>query len=351
MQLESLGKHGKNCPVECPRCDRLTAQSLEFLAKSQQEEGSYEAKTGGGNGSVVITSICGLAFLASGSTPSSGPFAENIVKCKDFVTANCGKETLPPFEGANWSQVNWALGYGACFLAEYYTHDPQEEVRAKLEEFASALVRNQEANGGWAHGPGGPNALGYTDFAKVSLWCLAGLGACRKCGVSVPEITVKRAVDYFVNCSGGDGGIGYSPQPGQKGVGDPGRTGGTIFAFALCDQKRSKFFKSMASYFMTNMHDIPDGHVSPVMHFMSSALACSHLDQSYWKKLFETFRYEFVAARRPDGSFSARPTQESRVMKSNSDRSMGYCWTTGNYLVTLLLQKGHLKLLAGQGKK
>ncbi len=351
MQLESLGRHGKNCPFECPRCDKLAAQSLDFLAKCQQKDGSFQTKFGGTNGSVVVTCICGLAFLASGSTPTSGAFAENIVKCKDYVIANCGKEMLPSTGGANWNQINWPLGYSACFLAEYYAHDAQEGVRAKMEEFANALVRNQEANGGWAHGPGGPNALGYTDFAKVSLWCLAGLGACRKSGISVPDTTIKRAVDYFIDCTGGDGGIGYSPQPGQKGMGDPGRTGGTIFAFSLCDQKATKFFKSMTSYFMTNMQDIPDGHVSPVMHFMSSALACSHLDQSYWKKLFETFRYEFIAARRPDGSFSARPTEESNILHSNNDRSMGYAWTTGSYLVTLLLQKGHLKLLAGNTKK
>ncbi|MDQ7778891.1 MAG: DUF6288 domain-containing protein [Planctomycetota bacterium] len=348
-QLESLGKHGRNCPIECERCDKLAAASLEYLAKTQQKDGSFTTRFGGTNGSVVVTCICGLAFLASGSTPLSGPYADSIVRCKEYIVANCGKELFPDLmKGANWSQVNWPLGYTACFLAEYNAHDPTPELLAKLEELATSIERNQEASGGWAHGPGGPNALGYTDFAKVSQWCLAGLGACKKSGVTVSETVIAKGIEYFLQCSSGDGGVGYSPQPGQKGMGDPGRTGGAVFAFAMCDQKNHAFFKKMAGYFKTNMGDIPDGHVSPVMHFMSSALACSHLDQSCWTKLFETFRFEFVAARRLDGSFSARPTQESTALHSNNDRSMGYAWTTGSYLVTLLLQKGHLRLLAGK---
>ncbi|MBI3097116.1 MAG: hypothetical protein HYY93_02550 [Planctomycetes bacterium] len=66
------------------------------------------------------------------------------------------------------------------------------------------------------------------------------------------------------------------------------------------------------------------------------------------------FRLEFIAARRPDGTFTARPTEESQQLHSNTDRELGSAWTTASYLIVLQLPKGHLKLLLGKytpGKK
>jgi hypothetical protein len=93
------------------------------------------------------------------------------------------------------------------------------------------------------------------------------------------------------------------------------------------------------------MEDLPNGHVSPVQHYTSAGFACMHLGAAHWKEFIALFRLEILAARRPDGTFSARPTAETRALRSNTDREMGACWTTASYALILQLPKGKLKIL------
>ncbi len=349
LALPALGAHSAGCPVGCARCERQATESLAWLAEAQGPDGSFETKFGAVNGQVVVTSLAGLAFLASGSTPKSGPYAKNIQEAAEFVMKNCGKE----FDfggrdlGGNWNQTNWAYAYAPVFLGEVYRHEASRELKEKLEEMMQTIARNQEASGGWAHGPGGPNALGYQELQIVGNWCLCALGTLKRLGFKVPQATVDKGVAYAISTSGGDGGIGYSDQPGQQGMGDPGRTAGCIWAFSLLGMSKHPFYPKMASYFKREMENIPNGHVSPVMHFTASAFACMHLGAAYWKGFMELFRLEILAARRPDGTFSARPTEESVMMHSNNDREMGPVWTTASYALILQLPKGKLPTLTG----
>lgn len=348
LVLPYLGPHSASCPAGCVRCDRQVEASLAWLAETQKSDGSYDTKFGGVNGQVVVTSLAGLAFLASGSTPRSGPYAKNIEEAAEFVMKNCGKE----FDfgglgggGGNWNQTNWAYGYAPVFLGEVYRHAPTDELKKKLEEMIQTIARNQEKSGGWAHGPGGPNALGYVELQIVGNWCLCALGTLKRLGFKIPQATVDKGVAYAVSTSSGDGGVGYSDQPGQKGIGDAGRTAGCIWAFSLLGLTKHPFYPKMASFFKREMENIPNGHVSPVMHFTASAFACMHLGAAYWKDFMELFRLEILAARRPDGTFSARPTEESVAMHSNNDREMGPVWTTASYVLIMQLPKGKLATL------
>ncbi|MBI3097115.1 MAG: hypothetical protein HYY93_02545 [Planctomycetes bacterium] len=276
VALPFLGKHSATCPLKCARCEKLGAESLQSLAKMQGSDGAFEAGLGGMNAKVVVTTLAGLAFLASGSTPTEGPYAANIGRCTEFLVSQAGKEdSLFPtkIQGANWSQLNWQLGYAPLYLCEVYRLTKDEKVRTKLTELADAIARHQETCGGWAHGPGGPNALDYLELAIVNNWCLASLGAMQQMGIAVSPDAIRRGVAYQVETSSSDGGIGYSVHEGQKGVGDPGRTAGCVFAFCMLKMQGHKFFKRMGDYYLQNIEGIPNGHVSPVMHFTASALA------------------------------------------------------------------------------
>ncbi len=386
VKLPFLGKHSKTCPVGCERCDRITAESLAWLAGIQGEDGSFEAGTGGVNGKVVVTTWCGLAFLASGSTPNSGAYADNIKRAGVYVMENCGREEMWPgmggggggdggsggggedgggtgpasggggggmlpggrVRGNNWNQTNWPLSIAPWLLCELALKEKTPELMAKLEEIGERLLANQERTGGWAHGPGGPNALGYVELEIMSNYALASLGMMRRLEIELPQGPIDKALAYVEATSAGDGGVGYSTQPGQQGNGDPGRTAGAIVAFSRLGKKAHPFFKKMGSFLKSHMEDLPNGHVSPVMHFLASAFACQELAPEYWSQFMELFHLEIMAARRPDGSFTARPTEESQQLHSNTDRDMGPAWTTGSYLLILQLKKGNLQTVTGK---
>lgn len=223
--------------------------------------------------------------------------------------------------------------------------DPTPEREQRLTEFMQTIEKNQEPSGGWAHGPGGPNALNYLELQIVGNLELAGLGACRKAGLKPSQMVIDKGIAYAIATTGGDGGIGYSDQPGQKGMGDPGRTAQAAWAMCLLDMQKHPLFPKCSSFFKRSMEDLPNGHVSPIMHYTSAAFACGWLGGEHYKNFNALFRLEILAARRPDGTFSARPTAESRAMRNNTDRTLGASWTTASYAIILQVPRGKLRIL------
>ena len=349
--LPSLDPHAAGCPIGCARCDKLVEESLKYIASKQRSDGGYDARYSSTNGEVVMASLSGLAWLASGSTPKEGPYAENLRKAVDFVGKNCGRaatpEELSGFPAGNWNQTNWGYAYASVFLSQVYPIDPSDELKAKLEAMSAAITQGQEASGGWAHGPGGPNALGYVELQIVGNWCLCGLGALKRAGIKVQQSTIDRGVAYSVSTSSGDGGVGYSHRPGQKGNGEPGRTSGCIWAFSLLGLQKHAFYPKMSAFFKGSTGNIPSGHISPVMHFLTSAFASTHLGSASWRQYMELFRLEVLATRGQDGHFRAQPTEAGKTSVRNLDHEMGPVWTTANYALILQLPKGKLPLLAG----
>lgn len=336
--------HAKTCPEKCKKCQGIVEAGLAFLAKSQRGDGCFPTELGGKTGLVVVTSLGGLAFLSAGA-PVDGP----LERATNYVLNHCGKAEASPFGragGGNWNQENWELGYGLMFLAEMAKKTRRPDLKAKCAELVGLLEKNQEGSGGWAHGPGGPNALGYLELEIVSNYALAGLGAAKRLGLDIDGDRVAKAFAWIEQTASADGGVGYSPRPGQKGNGDPGRTGGAIVAFAALGQTKHPFFGKMAGYLGNHLAGLPGGHVSPCMHLLSGAMA-SRVLKAPWKDYMETYRLPIMAARRIDGSFASMPTQESQSLRSNTDLTVGPCWTTATYVLILSLPGDRLPLLLG----
>lgn len=343
------GKHSPECPKKCEKCKRVVERACDWLARAQAGDGAFPTELGGKTGKVVVTSLGALAFLAAGAPADSPPVARAL----GFVLARCnGKEDGllggGGGSGANWNQTNWELAYGSIFLAEAAKRTGRGDVKAKLDEVVKVLQKNQEASGGWAHGPGGPNALGYLELEILSNWSLMGLGVAKKCGVAVDAKQIARAIAWIEGTSSGDGGVGYSERPGQKGFGEAGRTSGAIVAFAALGERRHPFFEKMAGFYRGHMKSLETGHVSPCMHLLTGALASSLLGPKDWADYMETYRLPILAARRPDGSFAPTPTQESKALHSNTDATVGPCWTTATYALILSIPNEKLPLLQGK---
>ncbi len=348
FKMRRTGPHSRTCPSRCKKCKAAAMAGLKYLADHQSGDGSFECFTGGINGKVAVTTVAGLAFLASGSVPGQGPFGKPIEKAVGYVMRNAGKESV--FKSrmtgkGNMSQVNWNVGYAPWLLAEAYKTTGNPALLEKIKELCAAIVKNQETSGGWGHGPGGPNALNYVELEIVSNFCLTSLGAAQRLGVEVPKEPVDRAIEWIVATSAGDGGVGYSTRPGQQGFGDAGRTAGAIIAFHTLKLDRHPFFGKMKSYFRRNMDKLIGGHVSPCMHLLSGAMAAKMEGRQTWKAYMNTFRDEFMAARCPDGSFSARPTKESQQLHHNTDRGLGPAWITAHYTLVLLWNDSKLRII------
>ena len=350
VTVPEYGAEAKKFPGGKMR-DAVVDQALEYLSKQQQGDGGWECHLSGENGRVVMTSLAGMAFLAAGHNANKGSYKNTVKKAADFVVANIGKESAfagMGGGGGNWNQTNWGLGYGGMFLAEVQAASPVKGVDKKLEEVAATIIKNMEASGGFAHGPGGPNALNYLELEIVSNYCVAALGGAMANGVKVDTGKIQMMLDYIQKCGGGKGGVGYSHRQGQVGYGDPGRTGGAIMAFGAVGREDHAYYKPMTAWLSGNLKGIIDGHVSPTMHHLSAAAACWRDGKKSWERYWEFQRNECTMLRNPDGTFTGRPTQESAQMGRNNDLDLGPVWNTAHWTIILCFEKDNLPVWFGK---
>ncbi len=331
IPVEVLGPYARR-EADCARLKAVRKRAVEFLLAQQSRDGSFPTKLGGDNGLVVVSSLAGLALLGAGGHDDA------VAKCRDFVCARAGAESrydrLRPSDGANWNQSNWQLGYAPFFLTAFAQ---ERAVRAKLTEIAARLAKNQEVSGGYAHGPGGPNALDYLELEIVSNYALAALGLIRDAGIAVDEEKVSSGIAYIVSCTTG-GGVSYSTRRGQFGAGDPGRTAGAWYAMHRNGRGRAKSARQMLKYFSREMPKLPTGHVSPTMHILAGAMASRYGGGTkLWTKFWREYRPYIMSTRLHDGAFGARPTAETRALRSNTDRTLGPVWTTASFVIVLNL--------------
>ena len=334
----------------------LLAGSLKYLAKKQQADGSYECTLSYTNGQVVITSLAGLAFLASGSTAEKGKYSKNLLKPAEYVLENVGEQKkYRKMNGKNTDQSHWSLGYGGIFLAEMF-HASDEKwlkrssikrLKSKLKKVAAKIVKNMEDSGGFAAGPGGENLLGYVELEIMSNFCLAALGCIEECGVKIKQDAVDKMIAYVRKCDDGEGGIFYSTANAQYQYGEVGRSAGALNALASLGKNELPLYGRMSKYLRKNLARTPFCHSTPTMHHLSVAMAAKRDSKETFENYWKENRLEFTMLRNPDGTFTYRPNAESMRMKVSIDRDLRDTWTTAHWALILSLSKDVLPLWSG----
>jgi len=340
IPISSVGKDAAKPTVGKGRA-ALWQAGLAWLAKRQQEDGGYPETLSGTNGAVVLTSLAGLAWLGGGSDLTQGPYQAQLRKAADFVIERA--RTLRdadggPQGGANWNQSNWGYAHAAIFLGELHARSPDRGALESLHLCAKQLVAAQEQSGGWAHGPGGPNALGYVELNIVTGLALGGLGLARQSGYEVPATTLTKAEEYLVASSSGDGGVGYSTKPGQQGQGNIGRTAASWLGYLALGLGKKPWAKKMGNYVQRHADEVLGGHASLMQHFLLAGVAAQVEGKAATKRYWDVAERDLVLARAPDGSFQPRPWHESLGMSSNSDVTFGEVWTTAVWTVVLVAE-------------
>jgi hypothetical protein len=290
------------------------------------------------NGAVVQASLAGLCWLGGGSDLEAGPYKDNVRRAAEFVVSHVDGMGGPtrPGGGPSWDQSNWGWAHAAIFLGELCQRTPTEEFRAALLRMGKELAQRQEASGGWAHGPGGPNALGYLELNIVSGLALTGLGLARQGGYDVPQTVIDKAEAFLIASSAGDGGIGYSERPGQAGQGNIGRTAAAWLGYVGLGLGKRPWCRKMEGFVRRYAGDILGGHASLMQHVMLAGVAAHALGADARKSYWETARRDLVLARAPDGSFQPRPWAETRSTGSNGDVSFGEVWSTCAWTLPLV---------------
>lgn len=192
-------------------------RGLKYLARTQRNNGSWFNQGGHGTYPAVMTSLAGLALMAGGSTPETGPYARNVTKAMNFILRLAESRTDGLIVGPGGEgRSMYGHGFSMLFLAQCYGMEIREKTQNKIRKVLNRAVvltvraqsdRGARANhaGGWIYTPSG-----RSDEGSVTVTQLQALRACRNVGINVPMQTIARAVAYLKYCQRSDGGICYS---------------------------------------------------------------------------------------------------------------------------------------------
>ncbi len=202
-QRESGSRDSRN--LITPRTEAAIQSGLQWLAAQQRADGSF-GSVFAYQQNVGVAGLCGMSFLASGSTPGRGPYGENVSRTLDYVVS-CAQPSgflSEPNAGERYHGPMYGHGFATLFLAEAYGMSPREDVAQVLRRAVRLIIDTQNDQGGWRYNP-------QPEVADISVTVcqVMALRAARNCGITVPKETIDRSIDYVRRSQNNDGGFKY----------------------------------------------------------------------------------------------------------------------------------------------
>jgi Squalene-hopene cyclase C-terminal domain len=185
--------------------DKAIVSGLSWLGRNQNSDGSYGSGTYRGN--IAVTSLSGLAFMASGSSPGRGPFGAQIDKALVYVMDNTSQSGFIAVAASSTHGPMYSHGFGTLFLAEAYGMTHRPEIREKLQKAVRLIIDSQNIEGGWRYQPVRRDA-----DLSVTICQINALRAARNAGLYVPKETVAACIRYVKKSQNHDGGFRYMLQ-------------------------------------------------------------------------------------------------------------------------------------------
>jgi hypothetical protein len=189
--------------------ERAIKTGLAWLARTQNADGSFGNGTYRGN--IAVTSLAGLAFMASGSSPGRGPYGPNIDKALLYVMENTSPSGFIAVAAASTHGPMYSHGFGTLFLAEAYGMTHRADIREKLQKAVRLIIDTQNNEGGWRYQP-----IRRDADLSVTICQINALRAARNAGLYVPKDTVEACIRYVKLSQNPDGGFRYMLQGGPS---------------------------------------------------------------------------------------------------------------------------------------
>ncbi len=293
--------------------EAAVAAGLQWLAKAQSPDGSWNAKRFGGGtetqalgehrhgtGDRADTGVSGLAllaFLSAGNTHFDGDHKSTVVRGLNYLIdaqMPSGDLSGPKQIGQDASVMNarmYCHGIATLALAEAYamTHDPQ--LQPALIKAAQFTINAQDVRGGgWRYRAGDSGDL--SQFG----WQAMALRSIERSGIAVP-VEVKRRMQRFLeSCTAGVSGGLARYQPGQ------GLASETMTAEALACRLMLDFPLSAAAQREAKqmiMSNLPGAKQDNVYYWYYATLALFQLQDADWMRWNQALKQRLLTTQLP----------------------------------------------------
>ena len=222
--------------VSPAQIDRMYVRGLQYLVKSQTEEGRWSEMPYGAEPAVVGLAV--VAMLAHGDDPNHGPYSVSIRRGLDYVLSQ---------QNANTGYIGRSMynhGFSTLALAEAYGHVLDDRLGPALEKAVKLIVSSQERNplGAWRYSPESQDADTTVTGAQM-----VALYAARNAGLAVPEKAIQKGIDFLLKCQTPEGGFGYTGATSPNGA----RTAIGCLILSLAKQEDTDEYRKALAFLET----------------------------------------------------------------------------------------------------
>lgn len=352
-RTKALRAHGGTSSTEAQ-----VKLALDWLAAHQDEDGRLDAdgfmkhdpaddKTDGAGGGHhgervpcgydgVTTALALMAWLADGSTPTEGTYADNVKRAISFC-AGVARRGWAGFDAV------WNLAFCTHALADAYLVTKDAKVMTALDTGLRGLIPNQLQDGGWRY-------FGRLGGVPSTSCVAVALGVSAQAGVEIPELAITkllRFLDARVDTESGrseyhDGAerLGYTPTvrnaasalAARAMLGVQAKTKGLGKQITAIGAKSPKWkikFKRLKAP-DGSMREFQIGNLDPYAWYFTT-MALHTRGGAAWKKWFAGLKSALKKGQRTDGA-----AKGSWDPLGNYSSSGGRVFVTG--LCTLMLQ-------------
>ena len=280
-----------------PEVRTSVEEGLAYLASQQQEDGSW----GGGQYSrhVGITALACLAFMADGHLPGRGAYGPNVERGLEFILNSATASGLIAADTSHGPM--YGHGFATLFLGEIYGMSPpgedRQRVREALLKAVRLIVNTQNKEGGWRYQP-----IPFDADLSVTICQVMGLRSARNAGLSVPEATIDKAIEYVKACQNpSDGGFRYMLNPGGSAF---PRSAAGVAALYYAGVYGGETIEQGLEYLMRNgqnMNFQGGGHYYYGQYYAAQAMFLA--GGEHWAKWYPSVRETLISGQQTDGSW------------------------------------------------
>jgi hypothetical protein len=326
-----------------PAADVAVARGLEYLARQQQPDGSFDSPEGGGP-KATVTAAALVAFLASGHTPEDGRYGLVVHNAADFLAQSVNESAGDRAENVRTLDRAWVVWALALVDGVENNAPLHAAVRAALEKSAAALLRARDARhpataGGWgtdAHGP---------DDLVATAWAMLALRSAQAAGVRVPSETGERVAAYVLKCYRAP----VPNKPDAHGFAN-NNDAPTLLPTAAAVLALEMLHRGSQPEVTDSLKWLADGSAAdptrlPPAAFCMASLAAFHAGDATWAAVWKTAREQLPPRQVADGAWPAARSPDPNAPPAAYDLP-GRVWPTAVNALSLSLT---YRLLPGVG--
>jgi len=302
--------------------DASIDRALEFLARRQQPDGSFDAPRGGQPG---ITSLCIMAFLSRGHVPGEGTYGKELERAIDFVLSEqhaSGLLSIEPVGSYTIGRPTYNHGISGVMLGEVYgmtSGKLGERIRGATvmalqhsRKLQTDSKRVPGDRGGWRYRTAGINDSDLT----ASVWHLMFYRSAMNAGFEVPKQWVDEATAYVRRCYSPETGDFCYTLNGDEHYASGATVAGGILSLSLAGEHQTEMAQTAGRWILNNPFDDYNRRRHPDDRYHYSAYYCSQamfqLGGQYWEKFYPDFQQVLLENQNADGSWDAEAARDER---------------------------------------